>query len=176
MTVRLATEKDIALLGGMLARMGQVWSEAAVKEATAPPWITVIHETTGVPDGFYCGLVNVALKQTLIGPGDAPHDSHQAWLKAICEMGLLIEEELVRRLPKENITKWWTLTRIWPTMGPLRNFLEVQFNWVPSADAGSASGREGYTEDANGGRTYWIKRPNLVAKAKTVLTALGKTT
>lgn len=173
MSVSLATAADVEPLQGMLARMGQLWSETAVREATVAPWITVIHLTDGVADGFYCGLVNVALKQTLIGPGDAPHDSHQVWLKAICEMGLAIEDELVRRFPKENITKWWTLTRIWPSMGPLRDFLEVQFNWVASADAGPASGKEGYTEDATGGRTYWVKRHNLVARAKQVMVALG---
>lgn len=173
MTTRLGTDKDIALLDGMLTRMGQFWSEQAIREAIAEPWITVIHETAGVPDGYYMDRITMATKQGIIGPGDAPHDSHQAWLKAICEMGIAINDEFVRRHPKEDATKWWVLTRIWPTMGAMRDFLEVQFAWAPKANAGPVSGKEGYTEDATGGRTYWIKLSNLVAKAKTVLAALA---
>jgi len=174
-TTRLAIAKDIPLLDGMLARMGQDWSEAAIREATAEPWITVIHETAGVPDGFYMDKDSVAQKQSTIGPGDAPHDSHQAWLKAICEMGIAINVEFTRRNPLVDQTKWWVLTRIWPTMGAMRDFLEVQFAWTAKTNAGPVSGKEGYTEAVGGGRTYWAKLPNLVAKAKLVLAALEKT-
>ena len=177
MTVRLATAADIALLDGMLSRMGQLWSEENIRAATTAPWITVIHETDGKPDGFYCGLVNVALKQTLIGPCDAPHDSYQIWLKTVCEMGLVIEDELVRRLPKEDPTQWWTLTRIWPdTMGPLNNFIETSFNWKLAPNAGPVSGKEGYKILPGGCKESWRKRPNLVATAKAVLAALGTAT
>jgi hypothetical protein len=173
MTTRLAGEKDIELLEGMLARMGQLWSEKAIREALADPWITVIHETDGKPDGFYMVL---ALYETTgvatLGPGDAPHESHQAWLRAICEMGIALDEEEVRRHPDIDPTKCWIVTRIWPTMGPLREFLEAQFGWAPRTNAGRVSGKEGYTQDATGGRTYWIKRPNLVTRAKLVLARL----
>jgi len=57
----------------------------------------------------------------------------------------------------------------------MRDFLEVQFAWAPKANAGPVSGKEGYTESVGGGRTYWVKLPNLVAKAKLVLAALEKT-
>ena len=98
MTVRLATEKDIELLDKMLVGMGQFWSEQAIRETLAPPWITILHED-GEVDGFYMGLVMLAEKQTIIGPGDYPpsHDiidpdeRAKAWIKAICEMGLAIE-------------------------------------------------------------------------------------
>ena len=177
MTTRLATSADIALLDGMLTRMGQLWSEENIRAATAEPWITVIHETAGVPDGFYMALAEYATTgKAIIGPGDAPHESHQAWLRAICEMGIALDKEEVRRHPNIDPRKCWILTRIWPTMGPLRDFLEIQFAWVPRTNAGPVSGLEGYTETADGGRTYWVKRPNLVAKAKAVLTALGTAT
>jgi hypothetical protein len=87
-------------------------------------------------------------------------------------MGIAINVEFTRRNPAVNQTQWWVLTRIWPTMGPMRDFLEVQFAWTAKADAGPISGKEGYTETADGGRTYWVKLSNLVAKAKLVLKAL----
>lgn len=172
MTTRMATEADIPLLDTMLSNMGQLKSEGAIREMLAAPFITVIHETAGVPDGFYVCFDMAAQKQSIIGPGDAPHESYQAWLKAICEMGIAINVEFTRRNPKVDQTKWWVLTRIWPTMGPMRDFLEVQFAWTAKADAGPISGQEGYTETADGGRTYWVKLSNLVARAKQVLRTL----
>jgi len=175
MTTRLATEKDIALLEGMLTRMGQFWSEAAIREATKEPWITVIRETAGKPDGFYCGLVMLEKKQTTIGPCDGPHESYAAWLKAICEMGIAIEEELLRRHPLEDASTWWTVTRIWPDkMGPLNAFIETSFTWKLVPNAGPVSGKEGY-KVVGTCHESWRKRPNLVATAKAVLAALEKT-
>jgi len=177
MTTRLATAADIALLDGMLTRMGQFWSENAIKEATAEPWITIIHETGGVADGFYCCklIFENGLERSILGPGDAPHESHQAWLKAICEMGIAIDAESLRRHPKVDASKSWIITRIWPDkMGPLNTFIETSFNWKAEANAGPVSGKEGY-KVVGTCREYWQKRTNLVAQAKTVLTALEKT-
>jgi len=177
MTVRLATDKDIALLDGMLIRMGLLWSKEAIIEAMKEPWITVIHETAGVPDGFYVAYaLYETTRQADLGPGDGPHESHTAWLKAICEMGIAIEKEEVRRHPKINPTTCWIKTRIWPDkMGPLNAFIEASFNWTPVANAGPVSGKEGYKVLPDNCREYWQKRVNLVAKAKTVLAALEKT-
>ena len=176
MSVRLAVEKDIALLDGMLTRMGQFWGEAAIREATKPPWITVIHETDGKPDGFYMARAEYETTgQATLGPGDAPHESHQAWLKAICEMGVAIDEEEVRRHPKIDPTKCWIVTRIYPDkMGPLNDFIEASFAWKLVPNAGPVSGKEGY-KILGTCHESWRKRPNLVATAKAVLAALEKT-
>jgi len=174
MSVRLATADDIALLDGMLSRMGQFWSQNAIRELSAEPWITIIHETGGVADGFYCLRCTYegGLERSILGPGDGPHESHEAWLRAICEMGIAMEAENLARHPAVNDAKSWIVTRIPPTMGPLREFLETRFGWVPIANPGPGSGKEGYSETASGIRTYWVKRRNLVAKAKLVLKTL----
>ena len=169
MTTRLATEADIPTLDKMHADMGQGSTVGeALRERLSPPWILVVRETAGVIDGFYTGYVNLADKQTLIGPGDGPHESHTAWIKAICEMGLAIEAELTKRHPLENKTLWWTVTRIWPSMGPLRDTIDTSFAFKLRKNAT----QEGFDVLPDGCHAYWMKRPNLVAKATAVMSSL----
>jgi len=176
MTTRLALEKDISTLEKMHTDMGQGSTVGeALRERLFPPWILVVRETAGIIDGFYTGLVMLAERQTLIGPGDGPHESHQAWIKAICEMGLAIEAELTLRHPLEDKSLWWTVTRIWPSMGPLRNTIETTFAFKKRANAS----QEGFDvipdatkPQSEWGRAYWMRRLNLAAKATTVRAAL----
>ena len=176
MTVRLATEADIPILDTMLSGMGQFWSETAIRESLAAPWITVLHED-GEVDGFYVGLVLLANKQTIIGPGDYlpahdivdPDARAKAWMKAICEMGLEIEAELTRRHPTEDPALWWTITRIGTEMGPMRDSIDQAFQFKKRANPN----HEGYDILPDGCHAYWQERPHLVNKARLVLEQLA---
>jgi len=181
MTVRLATEKDLDVLSTMLADMGQVWSDAAILRAVKDPWITMIHESAkGQRDGFYIAQpLEGKLGSALLGPADGPHDSHEAWLRAICEMGLAIEDEETRRRPKIDPAECWSVTRMWTTVGPLRDTIDSRMAF----EMRDGAGKQGFDDVADlkdakgkviaaGVRTYWYRRPALVARAKAFLAGL----
>jgi hypothetical protein len=168
MSVRLATEKDIPALDKMLANMGQSWSLELVKDLFAPQWITVVHEDKEV-DGFYVLQCHYDEKPPwgLLGPGDGPHESHDAWLRVICEMGLLIEDEVLRRYPKVPIDDCYTITRIWTTMGPLRDTIDTKFAFTETTDPS----KDGITKQGNC-NTYKYQRRYVFEQAKAVLDSL----
>lgn len=169
MSVRLAIEKDIPVLEKMLADMGQLRSVESIRECLADPWITVVHEVGGVVDGFYFAksLHLDGLKRVMLGPGGAPTTTYAAWLKVICEMGIFIEEEGVRRRPAEIKSQWWTVTRIWPDM-PMRNFVDATFAFAPR----TSQTKDGYVLMPDGAKEYWIRRDRLETKARSVVATL----
>jgi len=166
MTTRLATEADIPLLDTMLTNMEQLKSEAAIRELIAPPCITVIHETD-VPDGFYCFVERGLTEESILGPGDGPHESLRAWLKAICEMGQLIDQERQRRHPTWDLNTTQIVTRIWTKNLALRTYIEQQFNWKKRTKPTA----EGYDEVGTM-REYHIKRSTLMTAVTAVLARL----
>ena len=168
MTTRLATEADIPLLDTMLTNMEQRKSEAAIREMLAAPYIAVIHETAGAPDGFYFFTEGGLTQPSLLGPGDGPHESLRAWVKAICEMGQFIDQERQRRHPTWDLNATEIITRIWTKNLALRTYIEQQFNWKKRTKPTA----EGYDEVGTM-REYHIKRSTLMASVADVLTRLG---
>jgi len=167
MTVRLATEHDIPLLLSLLEDMGQFWSPEALKDRLVDPWITAVRETNGVIDAFYfCRAQYHIDGKAYLGPAGGPTKSHADWLRAICELGIFIDEEETRRRPKIDRSKCWIATTMWPQTA-VRSSAEQTFNFK----ARTQPDKEGFDTKEDGARTYWTKRDTLVAQAKAVLAA-----